>query len=385
MIAKKAFFVGMAAIFAVLSTGGCATNTGLSNSQGCIGVGTHCNCGTFVGKAVCDNGTLKCNCGGGTAGASGQTAPVAGTDSVSAGGTFDRGGSPVGGASGAKAGGGAGGTVGNKGGAGGAGTAGKGTGGAGTAGKGGDLGTGSTLPPVTDYTAVGPFATKTFDGSGPDGSYTMYQPTTLGENGFLHPILTWGNGITTTPQMYPGLLGNIASHGFVVIASDSSSVTSDLMTAGLDWLIQQNDLSSSEYYKKLDTSRAVSMGYSLGGGAALTTGAHKNVITTIAMHPAPGRGALHGPVLLFTGTADTIVPSTMVDMSYSALTVPTFYANLTGATHLEPMYTGGNELGPSVAWLRLWVYNDTGAKDFFDGNNCKLCVDPWTYQTKNWQ
>jgi hypothetical protein len=127
------------------------------------------------------------------------------------------------------------------------------------------------------------------------------------------------------------------------------------------------------------------MGYSLGGGAALTTGAHPNVIATIAMHPAPGGGALHGPVLLFTGTADTIVAPSMVDMSYATLTVPTFYANLTGATHMEPVMTGGRELAPSVAWLRLWVYNDTGAKVFFYGESCTLCVDPWTYQTKNWQ
>jgi len=48
------------------------------------------------------------------------------------------------------------------------------------------------------------------------------------------------------------------------------------------------------------------MGYSLGGGGALGVSAHPKVIATIAMHPAPGFGAAHGPVLLFTGTNDVV-------------------------------------------------------------------------------
>jgi hypothetical protein len=237
------------------------------------------------------------------------------------------------------------------------------------------------LPPVTDYSKPGPFApTMVVNSTGPDGMYTIYRPTTLGANGFKHPPLTWGNGITTTPAQYPTLLSTVASHGFVVIASNSSSVTSQLMTTGLDWLIAQ-DAAAGPFQGKLDTNRAVSMGYSLGGGAALTTGAHKSVITTIAMHPAPGGGALHGPVLLYTGTMDTVVAPSLVTSSYNGLQVPAFYATLDGATHFEPVGTGGRELAPSIAWLRLWVFNDEGAKSFFYGADCTLCVMPWTKQT----
>jgi hypothetical protein len=243
------------------------------------------------------------------------------------------------------------------------------------------LGPAQTLPPVTDYSKPGPFApTMVVNNTGPDGMYTMYRPTTLGANGFKHPPLTWGNGVTTTPAQYPTLLSTVASHGFVVIASNSSSVTSQMMTAGLDWLIAQ-DAAAGPFQGKLDTTRAVSMGYSLGGGGALTTGAHKNVITTIAMHPAPGGGALHGPVLLYTGTDDTVVAPTLVMSSYSRLQVPAMLATLDGATHFEPVGTGGRELAPSIAWLRLWVFNDEGAKSYFYGDDCKLCVSPWTKQT----
>jgi hypothetical protein len=93
--------------------------------------------------------------------------------------------------------------------------------------------------PISDYGAPGPFQTMTMDGSGPDGMYTLVRPATLGENGFPHPIATWGNGITTTPSLYPVLLSTIASHGFVIVASDSSNVTPEMMTQGLDWLIKR--------------------------------------------------------------------------------------------------------------------------------------------------
>jgi hypothetical protein len=66
--------------------------------------------------------------------------------------------------------------------------------------------------------------------------------------------------------------------------------------------------------------------------------------------------------------------------------VQTFLATLTGATHLEILSAGGGrERAPIVAWLRYWVYGDEGARDFFHGDACTLCVAPWTNpQRKNW-
>src|SRR5690349_25159044 len=97
--------------------------------------------------------------------------------------------------------------------------------------------------------------------TGPDGQYTMFRPTNLDAGGFKFIPTTWGNGITTTPDFYPWL-STVASHGFVIIASNSTTVTAQQMTDGLDWLIAQND-AAGELQGKLDTSRAVCLGYSL--------------------------------------------------------------------------------------------------------------------------
>jgi hypothetical protein len=271
-------------------------------------------------------------------------------------------------------------------GTGGVGTGGVGTGGVGTGG-GVSGGCGQTLPPISDYGARGPFATTTVNNTGPNGAYTMFRPTTLGENGFLHPPTTWGNGITTTPATYPELLGTIASHGFVIIASNSTNVTGTLMTQGLDWLIQQNS-ASGDFQGKLATSCAVSIGYSLGGGAAVDTGKHPSVVTTVSFHGLQGTAEqLHGPLLLFTSTGDTFVSAAQfVTPTYNRSTVQTFYATLTGGSHLTPIGNAGDERAPAVAWLRLWVYGDQEARKYFYGDSCICCVSPFTNpQRKNWQ
>ena len=258
----------------------------------------------------------------------------------------------------------------------------------GAAGMGGSgLNPDGTLPPVTDYGAYGPFTPVRIMNTGPGGAYTMVRPEVLGQNGFKHPLATWGNGIITTPAAYVILLDTIASHGFVIIASNSTNVTAQMMTSGLDWLIQQNT-APGEFQGMLDPARSVSIGYSLGGGAAVNTGSHPNVITTVSFHGLQGAAEnLHGPLLLFTSTGDTFVSAAgYVTPTFNRSTVQTFYATLIGGDHLTPLNDAGPERAPAVAWLRLWVYGDQAARVYFDGPNCILCTDPWTNpRTKNWQ
>jgi hypothetical protein len=244
-----------------------------------------------------------------------------------------------------------------------------------------------TVPAIADYGAYGPFMPTTVNATGPNGQYTLIRPQTLGENGFKHPPVTWGNGITTTPALYPGLLNTIASHGFVIIASNSTSVNAQLMTAGLDWLIAQNT-ASGDFQGKLSPTCAVSIGYSLGGGGAVDTGKHASVVTTVSFHGLQGTAeSLHGPLLLITGTADNFVSAAgYVTPTFNRSMVQTFYGTLTGADHLKPLGDAGEERAPAVAWLRLWVYGDNEARKFFYGDDCLLCKAPWTNpQRKNWR
>lgn len=253
--------------------------------------------------------------------------------------------------------------------------------------------TGPALPPISDYGAMGPFQARVETNTGPGGSYTMFRPTELGANGFLHPPTTWGNGVTTTPDLYTALLTTVASHGFVVIASNSTAVAAQDLQTGLDWLIMQNDM-PGDFQGKLAVKCAAAIGYSMGGGAAVGAAAHPNVIATVALHglQAPASG-LHGPLLLITSTNDGFVTkSGFVQPTYDGSSkVPTIMAtlNVPGATpdfagHLIPLGDAGQERAPLIAWLRLYVYGDQAAKPWFYGDACTLCQDPWTdIQRKN--
>jgi hypothetical protein len=355
----------------VCGTGGMSsTGTGGTVQPGAGGVPTGAGGATGSGGSLLGQGGSQPGAGGLASGKGG--ALPTGSGGASAGGVGAGGTVPAGGAAGMAAGGGMGGDV-------------------------GPSGACGTVAPTDDYAAAGPFAGPTMmDGSGPDGMYTIIKPATLGQNGFKHPIATWGNGITTTPSQYRALLTGIASHGFVIIASDSSNVTAALMTQGLDWLIKQND-SGGMFADQLNVNCAASIGYSLGGGAAVTAGNHKNVMVTVSMHGLTGMAAgLHGPLLLFTSVMDTFVGHAMfVDPNYKASPVQTFYATLVGAGdngHLTPIGSAGPERAPMIAWLRLWIYGDQGAKKYFYGDDCILCKTPWgppqdttlTYR-KNWK
>lgn len=248
------------------------------------------------------------------------------------------------------------------------------------------------LPPVADYGEMGPFVMRIETNLGPGGGYTMFRPDELGVDGFMHPVATWGNGVSTTPDQYTALLSTVASHGFVVIASDSKSVSAQELKAGLDWLLAQNDM-PGEFQGKLAVKCAVAIGYSMGGGAAVGAASHPNVIATVALHGLQAPAAeLRGPLLLMTSTNDGFVTkSGYVQPTYDASSkVPTIMAtlNVPGAAdfsgHLIPLGDAGKERAPLIAWLRLFVLGDQAAKSWFYGADCTLCKEPWTdIQRKN--
>ena len=318
---------------------------------------------------------------------------AAGAGSPGSGGSASLAGSSAGGAAGAAVAG-SGGSGGAASGAGGV-TSGSGgsAGSAGTAGAAGAGGTtGPSLPPVTDYTKAGPFATMVDTKVGPNSAYTVYRPAKLGDNGFVHAPIIFGPGIGQQVTVHATMLTNFASHGFVVVGTpvlnggpgDAGNLKS--MKDGLDWILQQNAAQNSVYLGKLDVKRAISMGYSVGGTSAVQLGGHEAVATTVSIHGHTAMAALHGPLLQTTGTKDTVgLP--LQQQTYSMSQAQTFLATLTGADHgYIQNQGGGNERPAILAWLRYWIYNDAGAKHYFYGTDCVLCMPPWENpQRKNWQ
>jgi dienelactone hydrolase len=164
------------------------------------------------------------------------------------------------------------------------------------------------------------------------------------------------------------------------------------MTAGLDWIIAQNSVSGSVFEGKIDVKRAVAMGYSVGGTGAIEVGGHEAIATVVSIHGHQATGDLHSPVLLIGGTDDVMGDGmSWLAPTYADSKVQTFFALVEGADHGYIQGTvngvpGGVETPAMVAWLRYWIYNDQGAKNYFYGDDCVMCRSPWTAaQRKNWQ
>jgi hypothetical protein len=236
----------------------------------------------------------------------------------------------------------------------------------------------ATAWPAADIGADGPFMQMTVTDTGPDDSYQLSYPVDLGKDGLKHPIVTWGNGAGSTPDQY-SLLQRMATHGFVVIASNSSSVSAALLKGGIDWLIMENGRDGSMFKDKLDPNQVASMGFSLGSLATFEAATDMRIKTTV--HISGGSmtksvvANLHAPAAFYCGTSDDIAFDGC-EGDFEITTVPTIYANFPG-DHLgvRNADTAPMIAKATVGWLRWRLMGDKALDAMFVGPDCTLCKD----------
>ena len=253
-----------------------------------------------------------------------------------------------------------------------------------------DIGTQATssFPGVTSFTERGPFQTVQHA----LGDCTVHRPATLGASGLTHPVILWGNGTFSVPVFYTGILAHLASHGFIVAAANTSNAgDGSQMIACLDAVIAANATPGDALYQRVDTSQIGAAGHSQGGAGTIMAGRDARVRVTAPLQPyiswIPGGGAFsrdairtqRGPMLLFSGSLDLIaLPALHQRPVYDGVNQQVFWANRSGATHLEPVGGAGEYRGPLTAWFRTWLMGDASAAETF-ADPCTLCADPkWT-------
>jgi hypothetical protein len=267
---------------------------------------------------------------------------------------------------------------------------------AGAGAAGASAGTGSTAgssspapamawPPISNFGKTGPFMATTKNNDGPMGGYTLFYPQDLGRDGLKHPMITWGNGATTTPNLF-SLLPLLASHGFVVIASNDSFVTSAEMKSGLDWLVMENDRQGSPFYQKLDPTRAASMGYSLGSLGTFEIANDPRIKTTV--HISGGAmdksvvPNLRNPAAFLCGDDSDIAHANCVS-DFEMANVPVFFGVFAG-DHLGILGSHTDQINTAAAaWLRWRLMDDASLAPWFVGADCMLCKDSkWVVKQK---
>lgn len=386
------------------STGGSSNGTGGSDAVGGGGStgGQAPGGGAGSGGSSATGGTSEGSTGGSGGSTGGSGGSIAGSGaggSGQAGSTGDAGsgGSSATGGSAATdgAGGSSAGTA--NGGAASGGTASAGTGGASAPGDGCVVG----AWPTADPSAAGPYKVITENEVGPEAGeagddgivpkFTLFRPDTLSPGGLCHPVVTWGNGTGATPNLYKSLLGNLASHGFVVIGSNSKNVGQGdpkPMLVGVTWIIEQNEDPASVLYHHLDVTHIGATGHSQGAFATSSAAGDSRITTNVPIEGAMVQRNLHGPSMFFCGGMDDIVGC---DGAHSAIdditTLPAMYAEYLSVDHGSWLGRSGK---PSVvestvtAWMRVHLMADASLRSWFYGASCKLCTDTgWSIERKN--
>ncbi|MEP7052543.1 MAG: hypothetical protein ABJB12_19405 [Pseudomonadota bacterium] len=350
-----------------------------------------------------------------TAGSNSAAGASAGTPGAVAGGsnggaTGTAGSGQNGGTSGVSGGAGAGAGGQHAGGAGG-GSAGAGGGSAGAGGSGGGSVVSNCVGkawPTADPTAKGTFEVTADKGVGPlagavpdpvygntQQHFNVYRPKDLATSGYCHPILVWANGHTDNPEPNPPdcvsskycgsyltLMQQMASHGFVVIAS-LSTITSQgtpLPTiTGLDWLLQQAEDSTSPYYHHLDTAHIGAFGHSEGGFSTSKAASDPRISAISTVSGSAANPGFHQPSLWFCGGKDMTVKCASVAATYSSITTqPSMMIDNLASDHGGWLYQSdakGPDFFGMTAWFRYYLMGDVAQKSYFFGADCKFCKD----------
>jgi dienelactone hydrolase len=277
------------------------------------------------------------------------------------------------------------------------------------------------------YAGSGPYpATREEPAALP--THTIYRPADLSKTPRL-PVLLWANGgCRNTSVEFTRFLGELASHGYLVVAVGRSNIpflvirgsiaavadqkdvngnaliVSDpgVMIKGLDWAIAENNRHDSPLYGKVDTAKVATIGQSCGGPQAFKAAKDPRITTVVALNssfptvsnPTMVGGANDGwlaekltlPAALFNGgPADN--GYTGAEQCYKALspTLPILKASLNTVGH-----TGAYPMpdlrwsGAVLAWLDWQLKGDKNAVSMFAGPDCALCKDSdWWVDTKN--
>jgi hypothetical protein len=262
----------------------------------------------------------------------------------------------------------------------------------------------TAFPMVSDFGMDGPFKAMTLENAGPNMGYTIYYPDSLAPNGAKNPIVAWMSGGGTNPTLYP-LLPLLATHGFVVVASNTVPGIGDEenlgkeMLAGIDWAIAENGRDGSPFAGKLDVTKIAATGYSMGSLATFTIASDPRLSTTVHIsggNMAPERiNNLRAPAAFFCGipgddtcnilSNDCDIAAANCDTDFNGAKTSVFYGNFAGG-HLGILTAPlqGQIQTEVVAWLRWQLLGDGEIKGRFVGEQCGVCKDSnWKVKQKN--
>ncbi len=215
-------------------------------------------------------------------------------------------------------------------------------------------------------------------------TYIVYYMSELLTHNSKYPIVSWANGTGCAPSMYDGLLRELASAGYIVVASsETMAADGTAQIAAIDFVISENSNKSSALYNKVNSSKIGVIGHSQGGRSSVNAGASDSRITCVlslaGSNYVEEAEKLSKPVLFMAGTKDKIVDADRwLVTAYNAVTGPAVYASLNGAIHTTCCSDPGKYSNYIINWFNAWFYNDGNLKSVFKDGGALSNDSNWT-------
>ena len=242
-------------------------------------------------------------------------------------------------------------------------------------------------------------------------AHTVFVPQDLSAFNATNPlpVLVWGNGACTdSPWEHFKFLNEIASHGFIVLATGYIPMveepykgpmsTTQQQIESIDWAMAQNADSKSPYYQKIDTKNICVAGMSCGGLQTLFNCADPRItllmicnsglfnqqnegqaVGGMPMPPKEKLKEIHTPVMYMLGGETDIAYGNGMDDFRRIQHVPACVINYPvghGGTYRQPH--GGEFTIPALAWLQWQLKGDKEAGKMFTGKT------PGLLKRKDW-
>ena len=245
-------------------------------------------------------------------------------------------------------------------------------------------------------------------------AHTIFVPQDLSAFDSRHPlpVLVWGNGACTdSPWEHFKFLNEIASHGFLVVATGHIPMeekpyrgpmsSTEQQIESMDWVEAMNADPSSPYYQKIDVKNICVAGMSCGGLQTLYNCADPRIRTLMVcnsglfnqqnahqavggmpMPPKEKLNDIHCPIIYILGGETDIAYNNGMDDFHRISHVPACAVNFPvghGGTYRQPH--GGEFSVVALAWLQWQLKGDKQAAKMFKGKKCQLSTrQGWTIE-----
>jgi dienelactone hydrolase len=215
------------------------------------------------------------------------------------------------------------------------------------------------------------------------GGGTIYYPTSTTAGTFGAVAIV--PGFTNTQSAVSWLGPRIASQGFVVLIIDTLSTLDQPDSRGTQLLAALDYLTKTSTVKsRIDTARLGAMGYSMGGGGALSAARTRTTLKAIVpmapYHGTKSWSTVRTPTLIVAGENDTVAPpSSHASVFYNSLpsALDRAYLLLNNATHSAPTSANVTIAKYSISWLKRFIDNDTRYDQFLCPNPSGTAIQEW--------